>query len=113
MFEFTEIFESEVTTHAFIIGSFFFIALCGVSFVSMQKWSPLKEARRATQMQIASTFVIAAAFLAAGVGIGANAMMSHSTAAAIAAPMAAFSIEELHRQIDMKALPVLEIKDFM
>lgn len=116
MFELSEIFESQITTNAFIIGSIAFIVfnvVIGTSLVLMRESSRPRSLPRATQMQIAGALVTVAAVLAAGVGVGINPLISHRKAAAIAAPANAISIEELHRHIDMKALPVQAIMDFM
>ena len=116
MFELSKIFESQTTTHSFIIisiGLVIFNVLFDTILVLIRKTSHLRSLPRATQIQIVGALVIAAAFLAAGVGAGANPLISHRKAAAIAAPTNTFSIEEIHRQIDMKAPPVRNINDPM
>jgi hypothetical protein len=116
MFELSKIFESQTTTHAFIIisiGLIIFNVLLDTSLVLIRKPSHLRSLRRATQIQIVGALVIAAAFLAAGVGAGAHPLISHRKAAAIAAQTNTFSIEELHRQINTKAPPVRNINDPM
>src|SRR5450830_661486 len=85
MFELSKIFESQTTTHAFIIisiGLIIFNVLLDTSLVLIRKPSHLRSLRRATQIQIVGALVIAAAFLAAGVGAGAHPLISHRKAAA-------------------------------
>jgi hypothetical protein len=112
MFELSALFESQTITSAFLIisiGLIIFNVLFDTSLVLIRNPSHLPSLPRATQIQIVGAHVIAAAFLVAGVGAGANPLISHRKAAAIAAPTNTFSIEVRHRHINMKALSVWDI----
>jgi hypothetical protein len=102
MFELSALFESQTTTSAFLIiciGLIIFNVLFDTSLVLIRNPSHLRSLPRATQIQIVGALVVAAGFLAAGVGVGAAPLISHRKAAAIAAPANTFSIEVGHRHI--------------
>lgn len=116
MLELNDIFESETATRALVIDSIVFMVLnvlLGAILISMREGTSWRSSRPATQMRMVATLVLAAAFLAAGVGIGTSSILSHRNAAAIAAPTATISIEVLHRQINVNALPLQDIKDLI
>lgn len=99
---------------AFVIGS----AVCIGLNALFAAWLLIRRRTASTAMGPTSSLKLVAAMagasllLLASVGVGIL-LVSHRQAAAISPPPKSMSIDEIHRQIDIKSLPVQDVSDHM
>ena len=114
MLEFGDMFASSTAMYAYFVASAILIGINGMFatwlFVRHDAGARL-EARRT--MRIAAAFAVAMLFLLSGLGAGIGSFIAHRSAAAGSARPATLSVDELHRKVDMKTLPVQAVSDYM
>ena len=103
MIEFSEIFSGNLTTEIFCFSSVVFL-LTYAGFVLLERWkSPIHR-------HVVSAIGAALAAIVVGLGLY-TADVTMASARGQAAATNLISPQELHRSIDMKAIPVQEIED--
>ena len=116
MLEFGDIFASSAAMSVYMIGSAVLVGvnlLFAASLCLRREADESHHARRALQLKVAGALAIAALFLLTGVGAGVSSFNSHREAAADSARPATISVDEIHRRIDLKRLPVQDVADYM
>jgi hypothetical protein len=107
MNRFPEILSTDLTATIFFFSSMTFLLLYVVGSIVLRKWSRIAERTSAIHRHFISGF--GAALVATVVGFGLHA--ANVTMASARGQSAVISPQQLHRSIDMKALPVQEIDD--
>jgi hypothetical protein len=114
MLEFGDMFSSATAMYAYFIGSAILIGINGLFATSLFLRRDAGLALEGRRMaNVTAAFVVALLFLLSGLGAGIGTILAHRSAAAVGAQPPTISIDELHRKVDMKALPVQSVADYM
>jgi hypothetical protein len=106
----SDIFRSDAGTEIFCFSSIVFLLVYAAGFFSLQRWSRTVGRTPAVRRHFISG--LGAAVAAMGIGFALHAAnVTIASAKAQGGPAATISPRQLHRAIEMKALPVQEIED--
>jgi hypothetical protein len=110
MSEVTELFKYETATRVLVVSSIAFILLYAVAFFFLQRRSRLRSLAGRSKIKAIAGLALATALPTAGIGTATIWVTGGPQAAGMrAAP--SILIEDMHRRIDVRSLPVLEIRD--
>jgi membrane associated rhomboid family serine protease len=113
MFEFGEMFESSAATTSFVIVS----AVCIGLNALFAAWLWFHDKNTSTthapsnRLKIVAATSGASLLLLASIGAGLL-LVPHRQAAAVSAQGTSMSVDEIHRGVDVNALPVQELTDY-
>jgi len=110
MNEFSEIFGTDLTVEILGVSSILLLLLYGAGVSLLQRWKTTAEWIPAMQRHLISG--LGAALVAVAVGFGLHAAnVTIASARTQSAAVNSISLQELHRFVDMKSLPVQHFED--